>query len=321
MRISTGDLGIFCEVVRSLNLTLAAQALGVTPGHVSKRISALEAELGCRLFHRSPRSVTLTEQGERTYEHALRILDNAQALHESLAATRDEPRGVLRISTSFGFGRRVVSRALADFSSKYPTIEIRLDVVGRILDLVKHQIDLDIRVGDDIAPHYIARRLATNYRVLCAAPEYLARRSEPMEPSDLARHDCLLIKERDRPVGLWNLAHESQARTYNIKVQGPLVTNNGEIAVSWALAGRGVILRSIWDVLPLLRSGELVQVLPEYRQEANIWAVYPERLDSSARIKLCVRHLQKFFAQWQESEGISRSGQERANHFAQTDGS
>src|SRR5690606_18559224 len=193
MKLSTEDLGVFCEAARTLNFTMAAQALGVTPGYVSKRINALEAQLGCRLFHRSTRSVTLTEHGERTYEHALRILDGAQELHEALAATRDEPRGVLRVSTSFGFGRQVVSRALADFSSAYPTIEVRLDVVGRLLDLVKHQIDLDIPVGDDIAPHYIARRLATNYRVLCASPQYLERCPAPREPSDLTRHDCLII--------------------------------------------------------------------------------------------------------------------------------
>ncbi len=305
MKLSTEDLSVFCEAARTLNFTMAAQALGVTPGYVSKRINALEGDLGCRLFHRSTRSVTLTEHGERTYEHALRILDNAQALHETLAATRDEPSGVLRISTSFGFGRRIVSQALAEFSREYPTIEIRLDVVGRLLDLVKHQIDLDIRVGDDIAPHYIARRLATNYRVLCASPEYLERRPAPLMPSDLTAHDCLVIKERDHPVGLWNLVHKSQASTYNVKIRGPLVTNNGEIAVSWALAGRGIVLRSIWDVLPLLRSGALVRLLPEYHQPANIWAVYPERLDSSAKIKLCVRHLEKFFAEWQESQGIA----------------
>lgn len=272
--------------------------LGVTPGYVSKRIQHLESQLGCRLFHRSTRRVTLTEQGERTYERGVRILHEAQALQEDIVASRNELRGLLRVSTSLGFGRRIVSEAMAEFSEQYPSIEIHLDMLDQIVDLVQHKIDLDIRIGDQISPHYIARRLADNYRVLCASPRYLERRPAPRGPQELSSHECLIIRERDHPVGLWKLTTQDTSQTFNLKVSGPLVTNNGEIAVSWALAGHGITLRSIWDVQPHLQSGDLVIVLPELRQEANIWAVYPERLGSSAKIRLCVQHLEAYFARW-----------------------
>jgi LysR family transcriptional activator of dmlA len=295
---SIEDLQVFCEVVRTLNFSQAAQRLGVSPAFITKRIQILETRLECKLFHRSTRHVSLTEQGEHVFELGRSILDSVTELHEELGVKRNEPRGVLRVSTSFGFGRRVVGESLAEFSRKYPAIEVRLDVLDHLLDLAQNKIDLDIRIGDVIAPHYIARRLARNYRILCASPAYLARAGTPKDLNELAQHNCLIIKERDHPVGLWKLTRRN--RNYTVKVRGSLVTNNGEIAVAWALAGHGVMLRSIWDARSHLQSGELIHILPDYTQEANIWAVYPERLSSSAKIKLCVKHMEEYFQRWEE---------------------
>lgn len=296
--LSLENLRVFCAAVRTLNFSQAAQSLGTTPGYVTKRIQALEKQLGCRLFHRSTRHVTLTEQGEWAYKLGTQILNDAQELQEQIAMTKNEPKGVLRVATSLGFGRKIVGEALGEFSARYPDIQVVLDLVDQTLDLVENQIDLDIRIGDEISPNYIARKLATNYRVLCAAPSYIKSKSAAQQPEELFEHDCLVIKERDHPVGLWKLMNRKTTETYSVKVSGPLITNHGEIAVSWALDGRGIILRSIWDIQDHLESGALVQILPDFQQEANIWAVYPERLSSSAKIKYCVRHLQEFFSRW-----------------------
>lgn len=297
-RFSIEDLQVFSEVVRTLNFSQAAQRLGVSPAFISKRIQVLEAQLECKLFHRSTRQVSLTEQGEHVYELGRSILDKVSELHEELGVKRNEPRGVLRVSTSFGFGRRVVGESRAEFSRKYPEIEVRLDVLDHLLDLAQNKIDLDVRIGDVISPHYIAKRLARNHRILCAAPSYLERCGRPTGLNELAQHNCLIIKERDHPVGLWKLTR--RGRNYNVKVRGSLVTNNGEIAVAWALAGHGIMLRSIWDARTHLESGLLVNILSDYTQEANIWAVYPERLSSSAKIKLCVKHMEEFFQRWEQ---------------------
>jgi LysR family transcriptional activator of dmlA len=124
---------------------------------------------------------------------------------DELSDVRQVPQGTLRIISSFGFGRRVVAPALSALALQYPQLELRFDVQDRLVDLVNEGVDLDIRVGDDIAPNLIARQLAANHRVLCASPQFLARHPPPKQLSDLAALPCLVIKERDHPFGVWQL--------------------------------------------------------------------------------------------------------------------
>jgi LysR family transcriptional regulator, transcriptional activator for dmlA len=288
------DLRVFCTVARKSSFSAAADALSVSAAYVSKRVNVLETTLGTRLLHRSTRRVAITEAGERVYAWAEKILDNVDQLVEDVSTTRRIPRGTLRISSSFGFGRHVLAPALAQFSEKYPQLNVRLDLFDRLVDVTGEGFDLDIRIGDEIASHLIAKRLASNYRVLCASPAYLARHGTPKQLSDLAAHACLAIKERDHPFGVWRLDQRSEAVT--VKVTGPLSTNHGEVAVQWALAGRGIVLRSLWDVRPLLESGRLQRILPEVTQPADVWAVYPARLTQSAKVRACVGFLVETFA-------------------------
>ncbi|ALL69650.1 Positive regulator of Tartrate dehydrogenase/decarboxylase/D-malic enzyme (plasmid) [Paraburkholderia caribensis MBA4] len=283
------DLRVFCTVARKASFSAAADALSVSAAYVSKRVNMLEADLGTRLFHRSTRRVAITEAGERVYAWAEKILDDVDRLVEDVSTTRRVPRGTLRISSSFGFGRHVVAPALARLTERYPQLSVRLDLFDRIVDVAGEGFDLDIRIGDDIAPHLIAKRLAENHRVLCASPEYLKRHGTPRQLADLGTHQCLAIKERDHPFGIWRLTERGE--TVSVKVTGPLSTNHGEVAVQWALAARGIVLRSMWDVRALLDSGALVQVLPGVTQPANVWAVYPARLASSAKVRVCVDFL------------------------------
>ncbi|OUL86982.1 LysR substrate-binding domain-containing protein [Paraburkholderia hospita] len=287
------DLRVFCTVARKASFSAAADALSVSAAYVSKRVNMLEADLGTRLFHRSTRRVAITEAGERVYAWAEKILDDVDRLVEDVSTTRRVPRGTLRISSSFGFGRHVVAPALARLTERYPQLSVRLDLFDRIVDVAGEGFDLDIRIGDDIAPHLIAKRLAENHRVLCASPEYLKRHGTPRQLADLGTHHCLAIKERDHPFGIWRLTERGE--TVSVKVTGPLSTNHGEVAVQWALAARGIVLRSMWDVRALLDSGVLVQVLPGVTQPANVWAVYPARLASSAKVRVCVDFLSDEF--------------------------
>jgi len=262
----------------------------MSPAYVSKRIGVLEAALGIRLFHRTTRRVVLSEEGEQVVVRAQAILAGLDSLFDDVAERQGVPRGQLRISSSFGFGRNVVAPAVAGLVAAHPRLQVRFEVFDRLVDIVSEGFDLDIRVGDDIAPQLIARKLMANHRILCAAPGYLQRRGTPHSLAELADHDCLAIKERDMPFGVWRLNGEA------VKVAGPLSTNHGEIALQWAVAGAGIVLRSLWDAQPYLDSGELVQVLPEYGQEANVWAVYPQRLASSAKVRVCVDFLERHLA-------------------------
>jgi LysR family transcriptional activator of dmlA len=281
---------VFLTVIRKGGFAAAADELGQSPAYVSKRIRLLETALGTRLIHRTSRRIALTEDGERTRAWALRILEDFRQLGDELSDAHGSPRGTLHLCSSFGFGRTQVAPALARLAERYPELEIRLELFDRAVDLVGEGFDLEIRVGDDIPPQHIGRCLLRNQRVLCAAPDYLARHGTPATLADLERHDCLVIKERDNAFGIWSL--HGDGAVHSVRVRGPLSSNNGEVVLQWALDGRGILLRSLWDVKPLLQQGRLVQVLPAYSQPANVWALYPSRLEHSGKLRACVEFLE-----------------------------
>jgi LysR family transcriptional activator of dmlA len=292
--LENADLRVFVTVARQGSFAGAAQALGMSPAYVSKRIGVLEAALGVRLFQRTTRRVVITEDGAQAFERAQAILASLDDLIEESAERRRAPSGQLRVCSSFGFGRQVVAPAIARLARAYPELQIRFEVFDRLVDPVAEGFDLDVRIGDEIAPQLIARRLMVNHRILCAAREYLAQHGTPRTLQDLAGHQCLVIKERDHPFGVWRLRAKGVEET--VKVSGALSTNHGEIALRWALDGAGIVLRSRWHAQPLLTSGQLVQILPEYAQEANVWAVYPQRLSNSAKVRVCVEFLERELA-------------------------
>jgi len=297
-RIDNEDLRVFTTAARKASFAAAAGELGMSPAYVSKRIGILEQMLGVKLFHRTTRRVIVSEDGERVYAHAMTILENLDSLLHEVAERRDVPRGLLRISSSFGFGRNVVAPVVARLVAEHPSLQVRFEVFDRLVDIVAEGFDLDIRVGDEIAPHLIARKLMANHRILCAAPAYLEQHGKPRSLQELSGHNCLAIKERDLPFGVWALRSGSgSGAEETVKVTGSLSSNHGEIALQWAVAGAGIVLRSHWDAQPHLHSGELVQVLPQYTQSANVWAVYPQRLAGSAKVRVCVEFMEQQLAQ------------------------
>jgi LysR family transcriptional activator of dmlA len=289
------DLRVFLTVIRKAGFAAAADELGLSPAYVSKRIQILESTLATRLLHRTSRRIALTEDGERVQRWAVRILEDFQLLHDELSEAHAAPRGRLYLCSSFGFGRNHVAPAISRLAEQYPDLEIRLDLFDRVVDIVNEGFDLEIRVGDDIPGQHIGRQLVSNRRILCAAPDYLQRRGVPQTLAALEQHDCLVLKERDNVFGIWQL--EREGRHDSVRVRGPLSSNSGEIVLQWALDGRGVLLRSMWDVKPLLEQGQLVQVLHDYTQSANVWAVYPTRLANSGKLRVCVEFLQAHFRQ------------------------
>lgn len=292
--IENGDLRVFVAVVRKGSFSAAAAELAMSPAFVSKRIGILEQGLGVRLFERSTRRVVVTDDGEQVYGRAQRILEQLDDMVDELQQRHSEPAGRLRICSSFGFGRKVVAPVVAQLAASYPKLQIRFEVFDRLVDTVAEGFDLDVRIGDDIHPQMVARKLMDNHRILCASKDYLARHGTPKTLADLAGHQCLAIKERDHPLGTWRLHGRHGEET--VRVAGSLSTNHGEIALRWAEEGAGIVLRSQWDARSYLQSGALVQVLPEYTQPANVWAVYPQRLAGSGRVRVCVDFLRAHLA-------------------------
>ena len=294
-QIENGDLRVFVCVVRQGSVSGAAVELGMSAAFVSKRIGILENQLAVRLFERTTRRVVITDDGEQVYGRAQLILEQLDDMADALSERRREPSGRLRICSSFGFGRTVVAPVIAQLAAAHPRLQIRFEVFDRLVDTVAEGFDLDVRIGDSIPPQLVARKLMDNHRILCAAPAYLARHGIPKTLLELAGHQCLAIKERDHPLGTWRLQGRQGEET--VRVSGALSTNHGEIAGKWAVEGAGIVLRSQWDARAYLEDGTLVQVLPEYTQPTNVWAVYPQRLAGSGRVRVCVEFLRRHLGQ------------------------
>ena len=268
-----------------------ANELGSSPAYVTKRIAILERRLRVKLFHRTSRRIAITDEGETIYAWAQKIDDNVDQMLEAIKATKSTPEGLIRISASFGLGRNYIAPALSELRRRYPSLEIRLDLFDRAVDLIAEDIDIDIRVGDVPEPNLIAHRIVASSRILCAAPSYLEKHGEPRSLAELAQHACLVIHERDQSFGVWRLYGPGGLET--VKVRSPMSSNHGDIVRSWAIEGHGIMLRAVWDVADALTTGQLVRVLEAYRQPAEVWAVSPVRLSMSGKVRVCVRFLQE----------------------------
>lgn len=220
------------------------------------------------------------------------ILADIDDMVDGLSEAQHIPSGLLHICTTFGFGRKHVALAIAKLSEQFPELEVRLEVFDRAVDIIQEGFDLEVRVGEDLPEQHICKMLQENKRILCAAPEYLVRCGTPQKLEDLSNHDCLVLKERNSPFGIWNF--DDGGKEITLPISGHLSSNHGEIVLQWALQGRGIVMRSQWDVNPLLEAGEMIQILPAYTQKANIWAVYPTRLSHSAKLRECVKFLEQY---------------------------
>lgn len=291
----TEDINIFIQVVKNQSFIKTADKIGMSPAYISKRIKVLEKCLGVKLINRTTRSLTLTSYGLLVYEKGMEILFNIESISESISYQMNEPSGYLSITSSLGFGRQHVAPLISQLANKYPKLIIRFDTIDKIYDLANKYIDLDIRIGNDISADLIAKKLFSNHRILCATPEYVKNKGCPKNINELSEHQCLIIKERDHPFGLWEL--DSVIGKISVKVQGQLASNNGDMVKYWALQSHGIMLRSIWDVKKELANNQLIQILPEYWQNADIWAVYTTRLSNSTKLRVCVDFFQQHLPQ------------------------
>jgi len=293
---NTQDLGFFHLLAKQGSLVATARELGVTPPAVSKRLASLEARLGVRLVNRTTRSMSLTPEGELYYAHVARILTQIDEMEQLVSSSRATPKGLIRVNASLGFGRRHIGPALAAFYARYPEVEIQLEISDHPLDLVTHGFDLGIRFGTlpDAALH--ARKIASNRRLLCASPIYLEKHGTPEKLADLQNHNCIFIRQNESPYGVWSFSNGG--RTENIKVHGALGSNDGEAALNWALEGYGLLLRAEWDIARYVRSGRLRLIMEDHTPtRADVYAVFPQQLHLSARVRSLIDFLIERFKQ------------------------
>ncbi|RZL61568.1 MAG: LysR family transcriptional regulator [Variovorax sp.] len=312
------DLELVMHIREHGSLAGAAGALGVVPSVVTKRLGALEARLGQRLFERTTRRLSVTTEGEAVCLHARALLDGFAALESELGERQNDLSGTVRLAATFGFGRRWLGPALAAFQQNHPALQIDLQLSEQLPDLGAEGYDGAIwlwAVQERRAADWVTRRVARNQRVLVASPDYLARRGMPASLDALAEHACLVVRENTEAVrgnardALWTLRHARDGSTVHVPVRGPLSSNSGEMVRDWCLAGRGVMLRSLWDIGPQLASGELVRVLPQYAMtDADIHWVAPWRPKTPRRVRLLVDFLAEAFRgePWKPSAAKAR---------------
>lgn len=293
------DLELVLAVRDHGSLSAAAAFMGVVPSVVTKRLAALEARLGQRLFQRTTRRVSPTPEGELMSARAASLLRGFTALEAELQERHAEPTGLIRLAATFGFGRLWLGPALAAFQDRYQRLQIQLQLTERLPDLAIDGFDGAVWLWSVPARHaseWVSRRLARNQRVLVAAPAYLKHHGMPLTPEALQDHACLIVRENgavgeDR-FDVWNLQQVKARSTTTVRIQGPLASNSGELVRDWCLTGRGIMLRSLWDVAPLLASGQLLRVLPAYAMvDADIHWLAPYRAQTPKRIRLLIDFL------------------------------
>ncbi|MFH0128962.1 LysR family transcriptional regulator [Variovorax sp. VaC1] len=310
------DLALVLAIRDQGSLASAAATLDVVPSVITKRLGALEARLGQRLFDRTTRRLSVTAEGEAVCLHARTLLDGFAALESELGERQNALVGTIRLAATFGFGRRWLGPALAAFQSQHPALQIELMLSEQLPDLGAEGYDGALwlwAVQQRSAADWVTRRIARNQRVLAASPDYVERRGTPATVDALASHDCLVARENgdasQRQYALWTLRHARDGSTARVRVQGPLSSNSGEMVRDWCLAGHGIMLRSLWDIAPQLASGELVRVLPQYAMpDADIHWVAPWRPKTPRRVRLLVDHLAEQFRgePWKPGKAGSR---------------
>ena len=298
------DLELVLCVQQHGSMAAAAQQLGITRSAVTRRLAALEAHLGVRLFQRTTRRVSATAEGDAFCERAQRLQQDFLALETELQERQVEPAGPIRLLSSFGFGRCWVGPALAEFQTEHPAVSVKLQLADHLPDLAAEGFDAAVwlwHAPPQRAGEWVARRLASNRRVLVASPAYLQAHGRPGHLDDLAQHRCLLVQEHTDAaparVHHWALQRDGDPTVHRVAVDGPLSSNSGELVRDWCLAGHGIMLRSLWDIAPQMARGELVRVLPRWSQhDADVHWLAPWRARVPKRVQLLSEFLQQRFA-------------------------
>lgn len=288
------EMAFFSVLARYGSFSATARELDVTTPAISKRLAQMEARLGVQLLNRTTRRISLTPEGEIYLVHARRILADIDDMEQLVSSSMAAPKGLLRVNATLGFGRSNIAPLISHFAKHYPEVQVQLQLTVNPPPLSEDAFDVCIRFGEPPDARVIARKIAPNHRLLCASPAYLSKHGTPKVPHDLTQHNCIGIRQGDEAYGVWRLS--TGKRTETIKVRGNLSTNDGEIAVNWALNGHGILMRAEWDIAKYLRSGRLVQVLENYRTPpADIHAVYPQRHQLSGRVRAFVDFLASHF--------------------------
>jgi DNA-binding transcriptional LysR family regulator len=288
---------IFIEVATDHSFTTVAKRRDVAVSSITRKVDALETELGVKLLARSSRTIVLTDAGEQFLPRARNIVAEMDDAMHGLADLHADPRGLLTVTAPAAFGRRHVVPAIAGFLKRYPLIEIDLHLSDRLVDLAAQRVDVAVRIGTLPDSDLVATRLAPLRRAVCASPDYLAQHGRPETPEQLVHHNCLSFASAPPP-GVWCFAGIN--RDAALDVRGTLRTDDTEALLEAAVAGIGIIHLATWLVSDAVRAGKLIALFPEIPVSSKIArsAIHAVRMPGrshTAKAQLFIAHLKSCF--------------------------
>ena len=287
------QISTFVDVISRGSLSAAARAEGIAPAMIGRRLDALEERLGVKLLQRTTRKIALTNEGAAFLESCQRILLDLENAETQVSERSARPSGHLIISAPAGFGRQHVAPLIPSFLTEYRDVSVTLNLNDRVVDLIGEGVDVAIRIADLADSNLIGVKLADNKRVVVAAPEYIKKFGTPHSLDELSQHHCLTISSEGSQRG-WTF--RQNGKNVVLKVQGNMACNDGAVLHDWAVQGRGLAWRSIWEVGGEIESGKLVTVLEEFAAPGNdIYAVFAQRQHLPLRVRALVDFLRRAF--------------------------
>ncbi len=286
---------VFLYVVECENFTLAAERLGMSKSGVAKSISRLEDSLGIRLFNRTTRRLSLTDEGKAYSSGCSRLLAEFEDMRADILNRKIMPSGKLRIDLPIVFGKRWVLPIIFKLMNDYPKLELDISLNDRRLDLIDDGVDLAIRIGtlDDSAT-LVAKSLGIQKSVVCASPQYIAKHGTPSSIDELVNHSCINFGNNNQKLP-WFFIDEKKGN-FSIKVSGMISTNNSEAILDAALNGHGIALLSDWLAYDYFQSGELVKLLPDVKTQGfPIHAIWPKNKLLSSKVRVVIDALANNF--------------------------
>lgn len=285
----------FVAVSQKGSLTAAAQAEGVAPAVIGRRMDALEERLGVKLLVRTTRRISLTHEGSAFLEDCQRLLADLANAEASVSAGGVKASGHLRVTAPAGFGRRHVAPLVPGFVALHPEVSLSLNLSDRVVDIVNEGYDCAVRVGDLPDSSLVSVRLADNRRLCVASPDYLRRHGVPQQPADLTRHQCLALSSNASQSRGWAFLVDGQVT--HLRPGARLDCSDGQVLHDWCLQGLGVAWRSTWEVQQEVADGRLTVVLQDFAAPPNgIFAVFPQRKHLPLRVRLWIDHLKHSYA-------------------------
>ncbi|CAI1000859.1 LysR family transcriptional regulator [Serratia entomophila] len=284
---------VFITIVDRGSMIAAAETLEMSRAMVTRYLAQMEQWAGARLLHRTTRKLSLTDAGERTLERCRQMLALAGEIDLVEGEQSDELRGLLRITCSQSLGQTALVGAVTQYLKLHPQVAVDLQMNNRAVNLVEERIDLALRITNELDPNLIARPLSTCASVVCASPAYLVAHGTPCHPQDLALHNCLTYSYFGK--SLWHF--DAQGVKSAVAVSGNLSANESVVLMAGTVQGAGISMQPYYSAAPLLASGELIELLPDYRPQAmGIYGIYTSRRQMPATLRTMLDFLVEWFA-------------------------